>query len=76
MEDIEKKYNAPNFKNSINRLTVSLRKKFLEPTRKYSCMEVFVLYIGLVMVLISLVIFVITPDELVRGIRQFPKAWI
>ena len=74
MNDIAKKH--PNFsKTSIKRLIVSLRKKFLSPTKQHSFFEIFVMYLGLVMVLISIVILIITPDELVRGMRQFPKAW-
>ena len=65
----------PKFKYRLQRFTDAVQKKCSSPPKTKSWLELIILYLGLVMVLVSIVILMISPDELVRGMRQFPSHW-
>ena len=73
LDMLDKRY--PKFKYRLQRFTSALEKKCSSPPKKKSWLELTILYLGLVMVLISIVILMISPDELARGMRQFPSHW-
>ncbi len=73
LDMLDKRY--PNFKYRLQRFTNAVEKKCSSPPKRKSWLELTILYLGLVMVLISIVILMISPDELARGMRQFPSHW-